>query len=80
MSTYRYPFKCLSCGLHVNLYSWDKAWNLRYEAHCPECGKSPMFLLGVEKTDTEIFEHVSAVMHPMTELEERIEELKRLPT
>lgn len=63
-TTYRYPLKCLKCGVHFNVYSWHGDWlqNQGRKRFCPECGEPGAFALGSEALDSEIFEHVSAVV------------------
>lgn len=62
MTTYRYPFKCMNCGLHYNVYSWESRWNKDHAAFCPECSTQTSMSLGVEHLkDQEIYQHVSAL-------------------
>ncbi len=42
--TYEYPIKCLSCGLHYTIWSWDTDWHEKHTAHCPECGLDEHFV------------------------------------
>jgi hypothetical protein len=48
-NSYRFPCKCMRCGLHFN------------ERFCPECGVAGAFLLGRETLKDEIFNHVSSI-------------------
>jgi DNA-directed RNA polymerase subunit RPC12/RpoP len=59
--THRFPVKCMNCGLHFNVYSWNEDWIEKHSPFCPECGKQKALVLGHEATDTEIFQHVSAI-------------------
>lgn len=37
---YEHKLKCLSCGLHYVMLSWDPEIRVPLErVHCPECGK-----------------------------------------
>lgn len=62
MGTYRYPYKCLKCGLHFNVYSWHDDWNQTYNAYCPECGNQGSFGLGAEHSNKEIYQFVSVIL------------------
>lgn len=60
---YRYPLKCMRCGLHFNVFSWNSDWTDEHYAFCPECGVQQCFPLGVEKRDNdEIYHHVGGVV------------------
>lgn len=61
LNSYRFPCKCMRCGLHFNVYSWNKSWGQTNKRFCPECGVPGAFLLGKETLSDEIFNHVSAV-------------------
>lgn len=63
MKTYIYDIKCLACGLHFKVFSWNEDWWATAKKangpHCPECGKaSHTFPLRVMQTDDEIYMHV----------------------
>lgn len=58
METYIYSIKCMACGLHYNVYSWDGDWS--HEPYCPECGRQSSLILKTEKTDQPIFTYVNA--------------------
>jgi len=78
--TYRTAMKCLHCGVHFNVYSWDKGWaNLHQDArYCPECGAHPSFALGEFEEEGFIFQYVSSPsMDPETfqKLQELTQEL-----
>lgn len=62
--TFRFPIKCMSCGLHFNVYSWHQNWAKQRKPFCPECGDQRTFILGSEVLDTEIYEHVSTPVPP----------------
>ena len=59
--SFRYPLKCMKCGLHFNVYSWNEEWTSNAPRYCPECGKPGAFPLGVEELDKEIYQNVSAI-------------------
>lgn len=37
MTTFEYPIKCLDCGLHFTIWSWNDEWHVEHTATCPEC-------------------------------------------
>jgi DNA-directed RNA polymerase subunit RPC12/RpoP len=61
MTTYRFPHKCMSCGLHFNVYSWTHEWANLHDAYCPECGGQNMLAFGCQAMDQEIFQLVPAL-------------------
>lgn len=60
--TYRFPIKCLGCGLHYNVYSWSDNWSHKYDPHCPECGRQKSLVMGVVKENKEIYNFVGGVV------------------
>jgi hypothetical protein len=60
-NSYRFPCKCMRCGLHFNVYSWSASWATTNKRFCPECGVAGAFLLGRETLKDEIFNHVSSI-------------------
>lgn len=62
-NSYRFPCKCMRCGLHFNVYSWNGTWAQTNKRFCPECGVAGAFLLGRETLKDEIFNHVSSLHH-----------------
>ena len=56
--TYRYPHKCMACGLHFNVYSWSDRWPSEHNAYCPECGSRNTLQFGVQELEQEIFQLV----------------------
>lgn len=57
--TYAIKFKCSSCGLHYQLFTWNADWTEQYKSFCPECGvKGGKMVWGPEETDKQIFEFV----------------------
>ena len=53
--TYLYRTKCMECGLHYIVCSWDEVKPLFY---CPECGKQGKQLRWKETADEPIFTFV----------------------
>lgn len=63
-----YSYKCMRCGLHFNVYSWENDWSWKYKAFCPECGTQGAGLLRQEETNKEIFQFVSAGRPDVTDI------------
>jgi hypothetical protein len=59
MTTVQYSLKCLSCGLHYQVYSWNDKWDLEHRPHCPECAEQRSWLIARDAyPDKEIYEFV----------------------
>ena len=60
MACIEYPIKCLSCGLHYTVWSWNEDWLIDRKPFCPECGECNGFLGFPAKhhPDLEIFQVV----------------------
>ncbi|MHB8880377.1 MAG: hypothetical protein ACYC69_02585 [Thermodesulfovibrionales bacterium] len=41
---YGHSFKCMECGVHFNVYSWQASRHRVDNTYCPECGKQGGFL------------------------------------
>jgi DNA-directed RNA polymerase subunit RPC12/RpoP len=65
VTTYVHKFKCLKCGLHFALYSWDPGRE-ESQVFCPECGEQGIapFMHWSEETDKEVFEFVPGMTPP----------------
>jgi hypothetical protein len=62
-TTYRTALKCMACGLHFNVYSWEESWLKTHVEDpgpfCPECGTAgACFPLGQFPMEGQIFEYV----------------------
>lgn len=68
MSYIDYPVKCMACGLHYTVHSWNDDWHgteggtVKSKTNggvCPECGViGGKMLFAPEKRDGQIFEVV----------------------
>ncbi len=59
MTTYEYPIKCLDCGLHYTVWSWNEDWHEKNTAHCPECGRDEHYIgFPIKARDEQIFQLV----------------------
>lgn len=53
--TYEHKYKCLRCGLHFIIYSWDEKKGTPF---CPECQSHGPSMHWLNETEKEIFEFV----------------------
>lgn len=64
--TYIHKCKCMSCGLHFAVFSWEEK---KSNLFCPECGKqagvNSRQLRWIEKTDDQIFEYIPGKFVPL---------------
>ncbi len=68
--TNEYPIKCLDCGLHFTVWSWDTDWHEKHTAHCPECGCNEHFIGFPKRTHPEqIYSFVPGAMDQPIERE-----------
>lgn len=57
MSTFIHKMKCMGCGLHFALFSWEKERD-NQKTWCPECGMKGSKIHWMEESDKQIFEFV----------------------
>jgi predicted RNA-binding Zn-ribbon protein involved in translation (DUF1610 family) len=63
-ATYEFPIKCLSCGLHYKVFSWESDW-WKNRPYCPECGKQVAMIWASVPTNQPIYEHVPGFATPV---------------
>jgi DNA-directed RNA polymerase subunit RPC12/RpoP len=54
--TYEHKYKCMRCGLHFTLYSWQM--EREQTPTCPECENKKNFMYWVDETEQQIYEFV----------------------
>lgn len=52
--TWQHKFKCMNCGLHFIVLSWEKDWYEKNSPMCPECGRDS-FAYWIEETSDPIY-------------------------
>jgi DNA-directed RNA polymerase subunit RPC12/RpoP len=58
VATYEFPCKCMACGLHYTIWSWEDSRS-NGSVFCPECGSENRSLMfPVKQHADEIFHHV----------------------
>jgi len=64
--TIELPIKCLYCGLHFTVWTWEEWWAAKNQPFCPECGtqgEATMFP-GRRHPDKQIFQFVPGTIDP----------------
>jgi len=59
--TFIHKYKCIGCGLHFSVFSWQED---RGKPFCPECGVNTAFIHWLEETDREIFMFIPGESKP----------------
>jgi len=63
--------KCLKCGLHFIIFTWNKESHSLHTLYCPECGQHEgKFVIWQEDSNKQIFEFVPGLNAKLTDIKQ----------